>query len=230
MSHFLHNTSCPRCQAQGHDKAGDNLGVYSDGHKYCWRCKYTEQGDVVQRLAQTIPYVKENSLEYPPIGKFNEETLSYLKKYKLTDAEIYGNLFGHQDGYVFMSGKFYLIRRLHKKPKVIVKGEVAGYEPIFPCSDGSTTVIVCEDIISAIKISRVSDACALLKTTVHDKLLLKLANKYDKIIIWLDPDMKEHVLAQVLPKVKPYFSKVGVVFSDKDPKEYSTNEIKEYLR
>jgi len=36
---LLHKTACPRCQANGNDRSGDNLAVYED-HVYCFSCKY----------------------------------------------------------------------------------------------------------------------------------------------------------------------------------------------
>ena len=226
MSHFLYSETCPRCRDNGHDISGDNLAVYSDNHKWCYRCNYYEKGDIEAKL-RPQPQNKEG-LVYPNIVPFSEECLEYLDKFDLTEDEIYGNLNGHEDGYSYFDSKFYLIRRLHKKPKVIVKGEVVGNEPIFACQEGSNTIVLCEDIISAIKISRVKDACALLSNQINGTLLYRLSLRYDNCILWLDPDMYEHMLRNLLPRVQPYFKSVGVILSGLDPKYYSTREIKEY--
>lgn len=212
--------------------SGDNLAVYSDNHKYCFRCGHYETGDKLEQVKQISQEVitLSNGFEFPQVVLFTEECLEYLKIFNLTKEEIYANLKGHEDGYSYFDNKFFLIRRLHKQPKVIVKGEVVGNEPIFGSGSEENTVVLCEDIISAIKVSRVLDSCALLKTTIHDLLLLRLARKYSKCIIWLDYDVRTYVVSKLLPKVRPFFTEVRVIFSEKDPKYYSTKEIKEYLK
>ena len=35
----LSKERCPDCADKGEDRAGDNLAVYEDGSKYCFKCK-----------------------------------------------------------------------------------------------------------------------------------------------------------------------------------------------
>jgi len=39
-SYVVDREQCPKCAEQGFDRSGDNLVVYSDDHKYCFRCEY----------------------------------------------------------------------------------------------------------------------------------------------------------------------------------------------
>lgn len=242
MSHFLHNEPCPRCLAKGLDYLRDNLTVWSDGHKYCFACGNFEQGDVVKRFSQHKEVVNSKGLLYPEIVPFSQECLDYLKipcelnKFKpaqLTDIEIYEHLNGHPEGYSYFDDKWYLVRRLHKHPdgKVKIRGDVVGYEPLFvsPNTLIPDTVVLVEDILSAIKVSRVIDTIALLKTACHDRLLHRLANRYNNCYLWLDPDMYEHMANKLLPRIKPYFNKCKIIMSEHDPKVYSTNEIRRYI-
>jgi twinkle protein len=48
---------CPKCREQGNDRSGDNLAVYSDGHKFCFACKHYVKGD--QELNYTQPVQRE---------------------------------------------------------------------------------------------------------------------------------------------------------------------------
>ena len=43
---------CPSCATKGHDRAGDNLANYDDGHSYCFSCGYysSEKGKKVNRI------------------------------------------------------------------------------------------------------------------------------------------------------------------------------------
>ena len=227
-SYFIYNEPCPRCRSKGEDRAGDNLSVYSDGHKWCYKCAYFVTGDALYSLRAKVEESQE-LIKPPPTVEFSKECLHYLTSLGLTYDEIEYHLSGHEDGYLFTTANFYLVRRLYKKPKVIVKGNVVGNEPIFMSDNCKDTVVLCEDLLSAIKISRVAPSCALLKTSIHDNLLYRLAKQFDKCKIWLDPDMYSHVCNNLLPKVTPLFQNVTTILSEKDPKYYTTHEIKEYL-
>jgi len=39
-SKLQRKTRCPWCASEGRDRAGDNLGVFDDGHEYCFACNY----------------------------------------------------------------------------------------------------------------------------------------------------------------------------------------------
>src|SRR5258705_2915963 len=39
-SKLLRFERCPECASRGLDTSGDNLGVYDDGHSYCFSCEY----------------------------------------------------------------------------------------------------------------------------------------------------------------------------------------------
>jgi hypothetical protein len=229
MSHFLHNEGCPKCISQGNDNNRDNLSVWSDGHRWCFRCNYYEPGDIVEKHFKQKEIVNSKGLIYPEIINFSQECLEYLRSYQLTDEEIYSNLNGHEDGYSFFDSKFFLVRRLHKKPKVIVKGEVVGNEPIFSSPNGGDTVVIVEDILSAIKVSRVIDTIALLKADLHDIVITRLANRYDNCYLWLDSNMYEKMSTRLLPRIKPYFKQCKVIMSEHDPKQHSDNEIRRYI-
>jgi hypothetical protein len=40
MGKFLRYEECPKCVKEGRDRAGDNLGVYSDGGAHCFSCGF----------------------------------------------------------------------------------------------------------------------------------------------------------------------------------------------
>jgi len=227
-SYFIYSESCPKCRSKGEDRAGDNLAVYSDGHKWCYKCNYFVTGDSLYSL-KAAKVEGKDKLVYPRVVDFSKATLDYLKSFDLTYDEIETHLVGHEDGYYFRDNNFFLVRRLYKKPKVIIQGEVIGNEPILLNDNLPDTVVLCEDIISAIKINRVVSSCALLKTSIHDNLLYRLAKQFNNCIIWLDPDMYQHVCNKLLPKCNPLFQNVKVILSDKDPKYYNSLQIKEYI-
>ena len=44
-SYMVDREQCPKCADDGHDRSGDNMVVYSDGHKYCFRCETYVHGN-----------------------------------------------------------------------------------------------------------------------------------------------------------------------------------------
>ena len=47
-SYILNHTQCPECAKQGRDNGHDNMGVYSDGHSWCWSCGFYMAGSKIQ--------------------------------------------------------------------------------------------------------------------------------------------------------------------------------------
>lgn len=92
----------------------------------------------------------------------------------------------------------------------------------------SSEVVVVEDIVSAIRVSRVVDAYALLSTHVLDSLILQLCQKYDRIYLWLDPDKRSKCVG-LMRRYQALSIPVHLIFSDKDPKFYSDEEIGGYV-
>lgn len=224
---FTHNEACPKCRDRGEDLAGDNLACYSDKHKYCFKCGHYVPGDALTQF--TTVATPERKVGDIQTCDFSAETLAYLKSYGLTNDEIHQHLQGHADGYCFIDSKFQFIRRLHKKPKVLTYGDVVGNEPIFATDAECHTIVIVEDVVSAIKVSRLFDSCALLKANIHGTLLSRLSRRYDSCVLWLDPDMHKHMAEVLLPKVQPYFVSTQIIMSSKDPKEHTIKEIGEYL-
>lgn len=95
------------------------------------------------------------------------------------------------------------------------------------------TAVLVEDIISAIKVSRVVDSIALIGSHPTPEVINWIAKRYKNIFIWLDNDKPEVIKMQ--NKLHSLFrvlvpGKVKLILTDKDPKEYSTEEIKGYTR
>ena len=93
----------------------------------------------------------------------------------------------------------------------------------YQSTNPTDTVVICEDCVSGIKLSRHSDALALLGTTLHDNALRILARqRYKRGVVFLDDDSAlvknqalrvKQRLELVIPSVSVYHS--GGV----DPKE-----------
>jgi hypothetical protein len=98
---------------------------------------------------------------------------------------------------------------------------------------GYSDKLVCvEDVLSAIKISRLSpEFCAvpLLGCSISNEWIQSISNKFKEVVIWLDRDKaKDAVKISRDLRQRGFVSRV--VISPLDPKEYSKGELIEWLK
>lgn len=243
-SFLIKQERCPKCADNGKDTSKDNLGVYSDGHKYCFACGYTELPDGITRFKNKSLDIKQEqhkvflpsdvSIDYPKIA------LEWVEQYELdkntllkhnvmwsnNKKRLYFPVYGEEELLAYQ-GRYFGTDP--NKKKWWGKGDFKNIFHIIG-QQGRSLVLV-EDIVSAIKISRFTQAMPLFGNHIGKerfKRLFKLLPRGLELIIWLDPDIRSHSLVQ---------SKIGAimglntrtVFSDGDPKEHTYEEIKNYL-
>lgn len=87
--------------------------------------------------------------------------------------------------------------------------------------------VICEDILSAIKLGRVAGrSIALLGTNLQEKHILTVVEGYKRFLIFLDNDNIQVKKAQIkLFRMLSAFGDVKVTHHDKDPKECSDKEL-----
>jgi len=231
VSHFIKHERCPKCSAMGQDRSGNNLAVYSDSHKHCFACGYYVRGDIVEKYKQSLIKKEENVYSFfNPSRMFNSKGLVYLKKYGLTDDEIYSNYFWDEKGYLVFNGGAYQNARNFTGlgVKYISRGLIRGNEKIFLHNAQNQCIVVAEDAISAIKISRTCNSVPIHNSIIPLELILRLSRQFKTLFIWLDRDKAKDSFKEA-KKAEIYFDKVNIIWSEKDPKEYSDIEIKNYL-
>jgi hypothetical protein len=232
VSHFIKHERCPKCSRMGNDRSGNNLAVYSDGHKHCFACGYYVRGDIVETYKQN--QVKELVKDARPMfyrsNVFDTRGLVYLKKYGLTDKEIYDNYFWDNNGYLVFNGNEYQNARNFTGigVKYISRGIIRGNEKIFLRNAQNECIVVAEDAISAIKIARQYNSVPIHNSIIPLELILRLSKRFKNLFIWLDRDKAKESFKEA-KKAELYFDKVNIIWSEKDPKEYSDSEIKNYI-
>lgn len=80
QSKLVRHEQCPRCREDGRDTKADNLGVYDDGHEYCYACSYYKhpiKGD----MSDTFTY------EYLPHRGLTKSTLEFYDIKTKVDTE-----------------------------------------------------------------------------------------------------------------------------------------------
>ena len=89
------------------------------------------------------------------------------------------------------------------------------------------SVVIVEDMLSAIRISEHTDAIALLGTSADTSVLRNALAGYKDILIWLDPDMPGRTKAQDLKRIIHLCTEARVLVEDytAQPKELNSEQL-----
>lgn len=99
-------------------------------------------------------------------------------------------------------------------------------------SVGSDTLVLTEDILSAWRVSGACkvDALAILGTTIGNQELAIIASSYKRCVIWTDPDAAgRDGRRKLYLRLGRFGTEVSLRITDRDPKLYSDEELKELL-
>lgn len=241
-STLVRQEQCPICASEGRDRSKNNLAVYSDGHTYCFGGHGLLDGGskIAQFTSPAIVEVKHEVLlpedcdvDYPT------RCLDWVGHYELTENDLLGNnvfwseltqrlifpVFGQETELIAWQGRWF---GEGEHVKWFGRGNLRDTFNILGTGD---TCVLVEDIVSAIKLSKTVSAMPLYGCHIgveRFSRLSKLLPKQSKVLIWLDPDKRKEAV-----KESRRGQLVGLncspIFSDKDPKEHSYEEINEIL-
>lgn len=231
-SHVIRKEPCPECRKIGNDRSGDNLAMYSDGHSYCYRCGYHSNrtrvtNTTTSSLSHTIVLPADVTTELP------YEARQWLNKYELTRLDISRNhvmwsekysriVFPYFNEAELLAWQGRYIGEDKTKAKWFSQGKI--HEIIHPLQVHQRQAVLVEDIVSAIKVSKICGAIPIFGSSVSTKQILRLKSIVDEVWFWLDPDMRGKSL-----KLAHISNTLGLtahtIFSDKDPKEHSIEKI-----
>lgn len=238
---FSHHEPCPRCRSR------DNLGVWDDGHKWCFGCKYYvpspeninnlkhKLGDKVDLLHEDHLFDSSNyTYRIPDVPK------AWLTKYGITDGDIhqYRIMWNHKtDSLVFPvvnQGRIVLTNERYfgknpSAPKYQTYGHKNLHNQFFGNAKNSHNLVFVEDFISAIKCARFVCACPLLGSSINDNSFKYALRNYEKIRVWLDCD-KAVVSIEQASRLSQFLPNSGSIVTPLDPKEYSNNELIKILK
>lgn len=235
---------CPECAKKGKDKHGDNLATYPDGHKWCFSCGYYVPATGLGRIfkhSQVDEPESTNQIFLPFDSDYVYPTraLHWVEQYGLDKNDLLTNRVVWSDyyqrlifpifddtGLLAYQGRYF--GQDHDAEKWYGRGDLKNIFHIFHgVEDGS--VILTEDIISAIKLRKVGhSSMPLFGSHISYQRLVRLKKLFKRVIIWLDPDKKREAL-----EFSMLATTVGldckIVFSEYDPKDHSPEEIEELL-
>jgi len=234
---------CPRCAEQGKDNHQDNLGVYSDGHIYCFSCGYYRAGTLRLEYMTKKEKVKQKETIYLPSDittTIPYKAKEWLFQYELNELDIKRNVLQWSPSFerlifpIFVEGELiaYQGRYIKTEPnslernKWFSKGDI--HDIIYPINVNSRSAVLVEDIVSAIKVGHITGAIPLFGSNLNITMMHRLKYLVDKLVIWLDPDKRTESI-----KFARALHTLGVdcqvVLSEKDPKEHTYEEIIEIL-
>lgn len=237
MSEFVRHEVCPYCHSR------DNLARYNDGHGYCFGCHYSEPA--TERWLGHKPVLKPLSTlrplpddAKPQIGAVG---WTWLKKYDIQESETKDMLWSDEKQWLIFTfiepdGNLtcWQARNFNKerpKPKYITYGP---RNEVFCLYGQGDTVVLTEDVISAIKVGRSEGVVGvpLLGSGVPLRLLTRLFKRFSSKVVlgvWLDADKgRESVVAR--SRASQYFPFVFNILTPNDPKSYSDQEIDDIIQ
>jgi hypothetical protein len=244
MSEFVKHLPCPSCGSR------DNLGLWDDGHKYCFGCGYGIPGYKSVNLADLRELANKNKVKTKGTNYGNlclpsdctstlpKEPKKWLDNYGITEREILVNHIVWSESY----GRLYFpIFDLYGN-LVLYQGRYFGSNPVAPrystrgqvdnclhfIGNLGDSIIVVEDVVSAIKVGRQFCAMPLFGSTLSVERIIALSNRFSSLGIWLDRDKAKYALKAHL-RASSYFNRVFTIITDKDPKCYSDVLVKEKM-
>lgn len=213
---------------------------------YCFRCgcsRFVEraEGITVHDFAEANKAVEKLHCKMPndACGELPIEGLNWLRKAGIDEdlRREYNICYSPTFKRVLLPSYDSSGRLTYLQARAVFDGQTPKYanqaavkKPLFHSHQAVTSeVVLTEDILSAIKVGQVFSAISLLGTKPVDTLLPALM-PFDEVFVWLDPD-DAGINGSI--KIAHYCSLLGKpvyrVHSDKDPKYYSKQEIKQFI-
>ena len=228
MSKFLRHLPCPKCRSK------DNLGEYDD-HFYCFGCQYYKTKQDLESLRNRLKEKRPSNVVTTSVLHTTEElpqvAMKWLLFYGITLNEIvkYNFQWCTDNGTLILlnTGSYWQGRSFKSYgPKYLSHGP----KPLTVYGK-SATIILTEDILSAIKVSRNQLVCSapLLGSSLASNFEEELVNNYQTVYVWLDRDKAKNAI-----KIKNRLKSLGLeskaIITNLDPKEYNNKEIEQWLK
>ena len=248
VSNLISMGSCPHCDS-GHRSAC--YAEYVDGYK-CFSCGVSKSYNshrmaVMGRTRPTIKPGLNIPKSSPRVSEWPVSILKWLYKYYVFDDVIKKHNISYVEDtnsllYKVVENNEVVFAQTRKFPKFI-RG--VGPKHIYKTNNGHNTVVIVEDYISAIRLAENNvDAICLFGTSINDSDVKPVLDRWDNVVIWLDGDaagikgcksIEKKLNKQInenklrFPLRYPQEWSIVKIRSEKDPKTYSDNEIKERL-
>lgn len=225
---FKQHEPCPACGSR------DNLARYMSGSAYCFGCGYSEGSKRSPYLYEET--VKDKVVQLPNdcSTEFTPDMIAWCAKYRVDVPMLLRNdvvcskwnnqlifpFYNSDSKCLLWQGRNFTAGR----KKYYTEGTPEEVLPIYHSTNKERKVVIVEDCISAIRLSKFFDAMPALGSEISKNKMCRLKNFYDSIVFWMDGNMFNKSV-----KMASYCRSIGmdanVVYTELDPKEYSNEEI-----
>jgi hypothetical protein len=230
---MLEMDQCPQCHIIGRRKT---LARYEDGHAYCFYCSYYEKGSYVKSMTS-----QSERDGFSPIPKDATTTvigpgMEWLRKYELTRLDVlyHGIMWSESTKLLIFPFKIDDVLlgwqardfKPDAKSKWFSQGNLRDIFHVLGKHEDRVVVLV-EDIISAIKVSRFKNSLCLFGSSPPDDVLARIKTFYDRAYVWLDADAQDKAM-KACKKLEMMGVNATPIFSQQDPKEHTYTDL-EYI-
>jgi hypothetical protein len=236
VARFIGYEPCPACRKRGSDRAGDNLGMYSDGSGHCFSCGYHLHPKFSLKLFNKEPEDDKEKAVLP--SDFTREVPADGWKWLLQ----YGLSYTYWKPFTGYSPKENRLVITVGTPVRFSQGRAltVGDRKWRNWGNGHSfvetlreevpgPVILVEDIISAHKVSQHAPTIPLFGTSINDLVVKELQRLDRPVKLWLDDDQYQ-LLPKKINRLQTFLDHpVTYIHTDRDPKAHSLEQIKEIL-
>jgi hypothetical protein len=230
--------SCPVCPSS------DGYKEYEDGHSHCYVCSHHIHAPTTLETLKSFLHIGKNKVG-PTVNLpkdfdkdwFREDAQAWIDKYDLRPQERRRNRLGWSESleslvfpvFEFKTSTLLMYQARYfgtdeQAPKWRTKGPK---QEIIHLPDRwhSDTIVLVEDILSAIKVSRVTNCMPMFGSDLGEERLTKIVKQFKRARVWMDPDKKKESLILSL-KLSEAGLPTTVILSSKDPKDYQSADIR----
>lgn len=238
---FVRHEPCPKCGSK------DNLGVWSDGHKWCFGCSYYISPKGEEAAAKIRRYIPQSpqkvNIYLPDDASFNlpDAPRRWLSQYEVNKAQIseYGLKWSSKRGSLILpiiDDKQELVMYQERffgrseGPKYLSTGKLGNYIPVFGSAGPKMQelVVVVEDYVSAMRVAEVCPCVPLMGSHLDKNTAVRLSHCFKRLGIWLDDDKKKESTKFNL-EYQAIYDGVASIFTPRDPKEHTKEEIYDHV-
>jgi hypothetical protein len=241
VSYFVKHSPCPKCGSR------DNLATYSDGGGHCFGCGYhpkpsispyvlkEQNGTENQRVSMVGPTLPEDGgVQYSTTvvewarsyGIDVEELLGRSVSYSPKESRLIFNFYSDDGTRILSQARNFSPMA---KSKYFTYGKPEEVVPIYYATTNTTlratTLVVCEDCLSAIKVARQFDCMPVLSSDLSLTKLKRMSRFYNNFVVWLDGDMY-HKAQRICRRLQLLGCEAKAVYTPLDPKCYDNETIR----
>jgi hypothetical protein len=239
-----YHKECPKCHSK------DNVYHYPDGHEFCFgRCGYLKRAPLTKDQMCALLKEKEdferkgfitNEIDTPTypedaVAEIKDPGLTWLKKYGMYNEEIreHDIMWSEQEQQLIFpiyNDNFFTIawqarNFIPNRKKYHTEGRMDEILHIVGLTKHSNPdIILVEDMVSAIKVSRYYRCMPLFGSGCSRDKLVRLRRYTDHVRFWLDSD-KLGTAMKMAKTCSQLGFRTGVIHTQADPKECSNGEI-----